>query len=171
MIDFKIHKEEQLFSIKGISDDSKSHKFFYSLLFNLLKDTGYGLIHTKRNNYETSVIAFFRDKNESQDIKDLKIANDLFELSFYFDNHESGKSILIGMIDLWDAFQHTAYYFFPSEKLLKLNYEKILMNNYSWKEIVTFSSCFMLFKGAEEDVIWLAKSSNLKFKSGVPPQK
>jgi len=165
MIDIKIHKKEnnQLLSIKGVGSDYSSRQYLIGLLNKLRQFTGYVLIHVRRNNYNDSSIERLKKEGEILGIRNLKIESNLFEISFDFNETEVKEDLLFILVDLWYCFQQPVYYFFLNEENSKLNYKNILNKNLSWKETVELSNSFVMFKGAEEDVVWIGKSDNLEF--------
>ncbi len=165
MIDVKVHENEnnQLLSIKGIDGDFYSKQYILCLIRKLFEQTNYVLIRVKRNNYQDPCIERLRNLGYSLGVKDLEIDSDLFEISFNFNVKESNQTLLLILVDLWYAFEQPNYYFFNTKEDFRLNYERILINNPSWLVITNMTSVYVMFKGAEEDVIWLGKSINLGF--------
>lgn len=165
MIDIKTHKNEnnQLLSIKGVDYDYQSKQYILRLLIKLIQFTGYVLIHVKRNNYKDSAIDKLKKESTALGIINLKVDPILFEISFNFNSSKSKEELLPILVDLWYSFQQPVYYFFTDEKELECHNEVLLSNNLSWKEVVDLSNSYVMFKGAEEDVIWLGKSEELEF--------
>jgi hypothetical protein len=164
-MDIKIHKNEnnQLLSIKGVDYDYQSKQYIFKLLNKLIQLAGYVLIKVRRNNYEHSSIDKLKKEGTSLGIKNLKVDSNLFEISFNFNTAKPKQELLPLIVDLWYCFQQPVYYFFTNEDSLEYNNEILLNNNFSWKEVVDLSSSYVMFKGAEEDVIWIGKSDELDF--------
>lgn len=164
-MDIKNHKNEnnQLLSIKGVNYDYQSKQYILKILNRLIQSAGYVLIHVKRNNYKHYSIDKIRNEGEFLGITNLKVESNLFEISFNFNHCKSKDELLSVLVELWYCFQQPAYYFFTDEEALGNNNEIILKNNLSWKEVIDLSNSYVMFKGAEEDVIWIGKSDELEF--------
>ncbi|GGZ24767.1 hypothetical protein GCM10007049_16460 [Echinicola pacifica] len=164
-MDIKTHKNEnnQLLSIKGVDYDYQSKQFILKLLNKLIQFAGNVLIQLRRNNYEDSSIDKLKKEGVSLGVKSLKVDSNLFEISFNFNAAKSKEELLPLIVDLWYCFQQPVYYFFTNEERLEYNNEILLNNNLSWKEVVDLSNSYVMFKGAEEDVIWIGKSDELEF--------
>lgn len=164
-MDIKTHKNEnnQLLSIKGVDYDYQSKQFILKLLNKLIQFAGNVLIQLRRNNYEDSSIDKLKKEGVSLGVKSLKVDSNLFEISFNFNAAKSKEELLPLIVDLWYCFQQPVYYFFTNEERLEYYNEILLNNNLSWKEVVDLSNSYVMFKGAEEDVIWIGKSDELEF--------
>lgn len=164
-MDIKTHENEnnQLLSIKGVDYDYQSKQYILRLLMKLSKCASCVLIHVKRNNYKDSAIDILKKEGTALGITNLEVDSKLFEISFSFNPTKSKEELLPILVDLWYCFQQPVFYFFTDEKQPE-HYNKALLNdNLSWKEVVNLSNSYVMFKGAEEDVIWIGKSDDLKF--------
>lgn len=164
-MDIIIYKNDnnQLLSIKGFDYDYQSKQYLLKLLNKLIQFAGYVLIQVRRNNYEDSSIDKLKKEGVSLGISSLKVDSNLFEISFKFDAAKSKEELLSVLVELWYSFEQPAYWFFTNEEALENNIEALLNNNLTWKEVVTLSNSYVMFKGIEEDVVWIGKSEELEF--------
>jgi len=58
---------------------------------------------------------------------------------------------------IWFHYQHVAFSFFRSSG------NKFITKVMSWKDITQKETSYVMFKGAEDDVVWIGKSKELKF--------
>lgn len=164
MIDIKIHKNEnnQLFSIKGIEYDYSSKMYVLRLLAKLVQSTSSVFIYARRNNYKDSSIEKLKIQQKELGIRNLRIDKKLFDVSFDFNASEASEELLSILVDLWYSFQQPGYCFFLEEEEFTSNYKGLLTGNWSWKQIVDSSNSYVMFRGAEDDVVWLGKSIDLE---------
>lgn len=78
-----------------------------------------------------------------------------FEISFSSAN--PNKSLFEFLPMIWFAYEHVSFSFFIENEI------EFDTKRKSWEEITSRFKSYMLFKGAEEDVIWIGKSNDLKF--------
>lgn len=165
MMDVKIHKNSnnQLLSIKGVGYNYQSKQYILKLLNKLTQSAGNVIIQVRRNNYKDSSINKIILDFDSLGISNLKVDKNLFEISFSFNSNKLNDELLQALVDFWFCFEQPSYYFLTNLEELILNQEILLNINLSWKEAVKVSNSYVMFKGIEEDVIWIGKSNKLEF--------
>lgn len=163
MKDIKIHDidHNNLCSIKSVEKGYSDKQYFFSILSRLFNLTGHLFVQARRPYYNVeSAIQNLRSIRDRVD--DLNITPNFFEISFYFDG-PSGDDDLFNLItDIWFEYEQPTFCFFY-EKHIHLSEKKI-----SWQEITRQWDSFVIFRGAEEDVVWIGKSSELKFSNIIP---
>ncbi|HFK5529480.1 TPA: hypothetical protein ACGZ99_003563 [Elizabethkingia anophelis] len=77
----------------------------------------------------------------------------------YINNDFKNIEILKILPELWFAFEHINIRF-TNAKVININdyYRK------PWYETTKLTESYIVFKGVEEDVVWIGKSDNLEFK-------
>lgn len=156
MKDIKIHNKEKgnLISIKPLEDiyaDRRYLIFVIVNLFNLTKECLY--VEASRPNYDVS--------NIIKKLKGILINNDSFKSSFFelsFFCNEVDDALLDILSEIWFAYEHPAYCFFVEDKI------GFDVKRQAWSHITSQIDSFVMFKGAEEDVLWIGKSDDLEFR-------
>ncbi|MNG72952.1 hypothetical protein D3C87_875210 [compost metagenome] len=154
MKDFKIHSDEggNLLSIKPLEDVYSDRVYFINLILTLSFEKSYFIINASRPNYdEPDLLAKLKSVLDNKE----NFSYDNFELAF------AGRILSQETVNLlpsiWFHYQHVTFTFFCNP-VIKFNTKRI-----PWYDITTKVSSYVLFKGAEEDVVWIGKSKELKF--------
>lgn len=165
MINLKIHPtfDHQLCSVRGIDESYPGKRYLQKLFHKLFERTGHVLLFARRNNYNFPLLNKIINEEQILGIKNLKISNDLFEVSFCFYETASIFELQDILVDLWFAYEQISILFFVEKSELSEYWLKILNGNLSWNQITNMGTLFILFKGVEEDVAWIGKSRNLEF--------
>ncbi|MEY3239548.1 MAG: hypothetical protein RIR11_986 [Bacteroidota bacterium] len=87
----------------------------------------------------------------------MNVTEDFFEVSFMCTKDDINNRLLWQLSELWICFQHVS--FVITSKKGTINFQKKL----AWNKIIHIVSSFVLFKGVEEDVVWVGKSDDLTF--------
>lgn len=155
MKELKIHSKEKnnLLSIKPIDDNYLDKNYLISIirsLFTLTKGCFY--VEVSRPNFDTSYLAL-----ELQSIldRDSGFRYTAFEILFY--SKHINEELLKVLSVLWFSYEHVSFCF------LKKSESEIDLKRKSWYEITEKFESYVLFKGVEEDVIWIGKNKKLKF--------
>ena len=156
--------QNNLCSIKSVKNDYSGSLFLLDLLRDFSNYTNSVIVHVRRNNYITSAIEKLKETDIKLEINELKIDKNLFEVSFWFNNTNLNDEILRIMRDLWFAFEQPAFCFYMNQGQLENNREEIISKNLSWQQITNKSDVYVVFKGAEEDVIWIGKNNKMEYK-------
>lgn len=149
-----------LCSIKSIDASYQGRTYLISLIEKLLNLTdGQLFVEFSRPNYNVSQIVEKLMSFNSQ-IKNLSSKLNFQELSFVLDPRNCEYNLLDILSQCWFAFEHGTLCFFLGKQFSRPSREE------SWYEITQKSSSFVMFKGIEEDVIWIGKSDDLEFNLG-----
>jgi hypothetical protein len=146
--------QNNLCSIKSIKDNY-SDKIYMKNIVKKLSDltTGFFHIDASRPTYEYNVTELaILIKNVLNDADSLKY-NDFGVL---LSKHKIDSDLLELLPMIWFSYQHAAFCFFEEE--IKLD-----VNRKAWYDITKNSKSYVMFKGAEEDVIWIGKSQEFNF--------
>lgn len=156
MRDIKVHKKENnnLCSINFLRDGNLDDSFL-ERLFLSLSNLAVGNIYVEMSRPNYSIDSIVHLLEEETTVKNLFI--DHFELSFYHSAHSLNDHLLTALIECWHAFEHSLICFSFGSK------DVLFPKNKSWQEYIEYYTCFVAFKGAEENVVWLGKSTNLDF--------
>ena len=144
-----------LSSIKSIEDNYSDKSYMHEIMENLYNLTGGTIyIHAIYDNYDLTTITSGISKSIDK-ISNLLHSNNFNEISFECDILDYNLYELIK--EMWFAYEQMILIFFSNKK------EKFDGNKVSWEKVTLENNCFAIFKGIEEDVIWIGKSENLKF--------
>ncbi len=157
MKDLKIHNNEKgdLLSIKSIENTYYDRNYFISIvttLFSLTKGCFY--VEVSRHNYDYNAI------NLILQLKAILNSNCNFEHTNFgtsFCTNELNESLLETLPVIWFAYEHIAFCFFTENKI------EFNVKRKPWYEITKMSKSYVLFKGIEDDVIWIGKNNEMKF--------
>ena len=155
MKNIKIHYNENgnLISIKPLEDIYADRQYLISVIDNLFKRTkGCLYIEASRPNFEVNHII--------EKLKTILKHNDSFESNDFrlsFQCNEITNELFYILAKIWFAYEHGSISFFPIEKI---NFE---INQLAWYDITTYTDSIVMFKGVEEDVIWIGKSDKYEF--------
>ncbi|MBB2950106.1 hypothetical protein [Sphingobacterium sp. JUb56] len=154
MKEHKIHSNEggNLLSIKSFENTYSDRNCLINAILNLSEKMGYFYINASRPDYTDSEL--LSKLNLVLNDKKNFIYNN-FEISFEGTNLNEEVINLLPLI--WFHYQHVAFSFFRSSG------KKFITKGMSWKDITQKETSYVMFKGAEEDVVWIGKSKELKF--------
>jgi hypothetical protein len=159
MKELKIHNNEKgnLLSIKPV-DDTYSDRSYFIIIITTLFALTKGCFHVQasRPNYNTIDLAI--------QLKGILSSNCNFRYTDFeisFCNTKAEENLLEFLPLIWFAYEHISISFFIENKI------EIDIKRKSWDEITKSSKSYVLFKGVEEDVIWIGKSSELEFDLGL----
>ena len=169
MTNVKVHGkfDNQLLSIKGVDPNYSGKIYLQNVLNVLIQNSHCTLIHVRRNYYEDHNLKRLASQVRNLLVEDIRIEDDLFEISFHFSKDQLTGDVLWILIDLWFSFEQPAFFFLKETGSLEVNYERFLTESLSWSQIANIASSCLMFKSVEEDVVWIGKSSDLSFDSIV----
>jgi hypothetical protein len=155
-IDYKKH-EYNLCSIKFSGD----HYFIRTNLIAVLEShlaLVEGDLYVEIARPEEDVNGLINQLNRVNSIANsMNVQKDFFEINFTCKRDDINNDLFWRLSELWFCFQHVS--FVMVSKKGKFNFQNRLM----WNKITDIVSCFVLFKGVEEDVVWIGKSDGLTF--------
>lgn len=158
MKEIKIHSKDHgnLLSIAELRDGYEGEKYLASTIQELsILTGGYVYADLSRPNYDVSAqIAHLRNALSGHDVT---VAKEYFEVTFVYSLSQSNDDLFAIMAKLWFAFEHVSYIFSADKSRISDIRRK------SWYEVTSRLTSYMMFKGAEDSVLWIAKSDNLKF--------
>jgi hypothetical protein len=154
MKDLKIHNNAggNLLSIKSVVDVYSDREYFINLILTLSSETGYLYINASRPDYD--------DPSLLEKLK-LVLGN---KDNFSYNNFEitfEGKILNQEIVNLlptiWFHYQHVSFTF-SHNRAIKFNIKML-----PWYGVTAKVSSYVFFKSAEDDVVWIGKSKELKF--------
>lgn len=159
MKELKIHSNEKgnLLSIKPVDNTYSNRSYFIFIITTLFALTkGCFYVEASRPNYNTNDLLI--------QLKEVLSSNcnfryTDFEISFW--DTKAGEKSLAFLPSIWFAYEHISVSFFVENNI------EIDIKRKSWDEITESSKSYVLFKGVEEDVIWIGKSNDLEFDLGL----
>ncbi|OPB93807.1 hypothetical protein BAS10_12895 [Elizabethkingia meningoseptica] len=148
-----------LLSIKSTYKHLRQMEFLLESIFAILHNQlpGCLFIECSRPTYEYELNYLNDEIKKSIGDKDIYFFANTFEIR-YSDNDFKNNEILNILPKLWFAFEHLCFRF--------TNVKNNNVNDYyrrPWYEITNVVESYIVFKGIEEDIIWLGKSNNLEF--------
>jgi hypothetical protein len=143
--------------IKSVSNTLSDRNYLIALIEYLFSATGgYLYVEMSRPNWNTD-----RIKNRLQEISfisdGLQMSDEDFELSFSCKEKPLDASFLYLLPEIWFTFEHGVFCFFVDAE------SPMPTRRSSWNKITEFASAFVMFRGPEEDVVWIGKSEDLAF--------
>lgn len=152
---------EQLISIKPVEDNTAGIKYLSNIIQNLLKVADGGLyVYYCRPNYSVpSLIVRLKGMLKESNIP--FIADD-FELSFVCNATLLSSGFVNLLSTIWFAFEQSSICFL-SEKAINDNGLK----RKAWNEITSMMKSYVMFRGMEENVLWIGKSMDLEFNEQI----
>lgn len=142
-----------LMSVKPIDDIYSDRKYLSAVIFSLADSAKRTIcVDTSRSNYEIS--NSYKSILSSQEFS--YGALDWNNLSFCCDN-TAINSLQALLVEMWFAFEYSAYYFFV-DKVPDYNFRRM-----AWSKVVNDTLGYVIFKGAESNVLWIGKSQTLGF--------
>ena len=144
---------ENLCTIKPVNDTHSDRYYMQAIIKTLLSLTrGKFYVEVSRENYATTYL--------KENLKQIMVDNNSFkfssfEVSFFSDG--ISEELIEILPQLWFAYEHTAFCFFEENEI------GINIKRKPWSEITTNTKSYVLFKGMQEDVIWIGKSNELTF--------
>lgn len=157
MKELKIHKNTggNLCSIASL-DDNYSDRLYLSTLISNVFNMANGLLHVKvsRPNYSLDNIL---EKLKALDLVkgSLLVEAHNFELSFLYNKKIIDCELTWFLSNIWFAFEQASYTFLVNEN------SEPLQSRTSWVQITVEAPAYVMFKGAEENVVWIGKSLEL----------
>lgn len=149
--------DSNLCSIKSVEDIHSDRMYIISLVESFYNMTGRLLyVDVSRPNYDVNDIIEHINRIQSN-ICDLFIGPNYFELSFAIDKDKIVNEVFYVISELWFAFEHPCFCFFLEEKNLLFNKRS------TWYDTTEKTLSFVMFKDAEEDVVWVGKSRDLEW--------
>ncbi|RFM27926.1 hypothetical protein [Deminuibacter soli] len=157
MKEVKEHNDKNgcLISIKSVKDTDADRLYFINVISRLSDSVkGYSYFQFSRPNYNVSdIIKELRIIQHTND--KLSCSDDYFECVFVCT--EISVSLLRCLSLIWFAFDHCAFCLFDTPSI-PLNIDR-----QSWYYITSMSRSFVVFKGAEDDVVWIGKSNSIEY--------
>ncbi|MNK15202.1 hypothetical protein D3C87_333370 [compost metagenome] len=154
MKDLKIHNnaDGNLLSIKSVVDIYSDREYFINLILKLSFETGYFYINASRPEFdEASLLEKLKLVLDNKD----NFSYNNFEITFEGTilNQEIGNLLP----SIWFNYQHVSFTF-SHNRAIKFNIKML-----PWYDVTAKVSSYVFFKGAEDDVVWIGKSKELKF--------
>ena len=150
MNDIRIHKES-LISIKSIDSDLDGQIHLSNIIQNLFSITGYLYVEASRPNCPmTDIIDLVKG------LKTNSIDWYLDDFCLMFSLTDSDHIISRTLSKTWFAYEHCIICFFTQKPLR-------LKKRIPWHEITAGNKSFVMFRGPEEDVVWIGKSYDFDF--------
>ncbi|WP_207622466.1 hypothetical protein, partial [Niastella koreensis] len=85
-----------------------------------------------------------------------------FEFYLYINIELLNQRVFDLICLIWETYEYPTLIFSKEiDPFLKIKPNKII--NGSWKEVTLLSMSYILFKGIEDDVLWIGKSKDLEF--------
>jgi hypothetical protein len=161
MKDIHYHKEN-LCSIARIENSFSGKYILRDILNRILRSTVL-VIATIERPFYTVQSSIAEISTISTELKDLIIAENLFSISFKYYTKENNDDFINTFLEIWFEYEQPAFSFFVIGQDLQ-TYKNLEIHRHMYVEQITaLSPCYVLFRGIEEDVIWIGKSDNLKF--------
>lgn len=167
MKDIKVHNNI-LLSIKPIiMDVYYDRQYFKDIIIEYIKISKTIYVGAMRPEQKT--------KNLIENIRKVIPKTDMFishhrelnEIALFIEITEMNINIQDNVIDIilniWTIYEQPALVFSINNQFSIEERTLLASNRLSWEKTVNLTSSYMIFKGVEDDVLWISKSSNLVF--------
>lgn len=151
------NNDYNLCSIKRLEPFYSDKRYLIGLISKILKLTGHLLITAQRPYYDVDSL-MKRLRLLSHKLYELKVSSDFFSLSFSHSSADVDDDVLILISDIWFQYEQPMFCF-------SLDSNVSFSRRGSWDEITKQWRSYVFFKGTQEDVLWIGKSSELEFSS------
>jgi hypothetical protein len=155
MADINSHGQN-LFSIADIEDTFGRRSQLRALINKVLSLASSVHIEAKRPVFQPS-LSYRLINDIAGQIENLELADDLFSLSFDYVAREQNDQVLKLLLELWFDYEQPFFCFFQAAS----NEKRKIEPKMTWKEVIALEPCLVMFKSAEENVIWIGKSETL----------
>jgi hypothetical protein len=146
---------ETLFSIAEVNDSFNGRYKVRGLINKIMPSTSFIYAEARRPSFQPSV-SYALIKRVSGQIKHLNLSEDLFSVSFDYLTRENNEDIVQLLAELWFDYEQPFFSFFQS--ILEDEKKEKIKPTMMWDEVAEIAPCFVLFRSAEENVIWVGKS-------------
>ena len=154
--------QNNLCSIKSIENDFSGRLYFLNLLRRLTSNLNIIFYANMQRPYYDIEGAVAKINALKDSLFELKISDDFFNISFNVMQPNLSDSILQLIVDLWFDFEQPLFVIAKDEKPPKVL--KLLRNKFiKWNDITETIQAYTIYRGAEEDVVWIGKSEELEF--------
>ena len=152
-------------SIAEISADYAGAQRLYRIVNCLLETTKSVFALVERTYYGDATLSIASIVNLADEIKDVKVADDLFSISFYYRVLKNNDGFTNAFLQFWREYEQPVFFFFTKE-LEPNSYNSVLENKkISIQEkgtrIFNLAPCYRTFKSVEDDVLWIEKYTEL----------
>lgn len=161
MVDIKFHNDN-LCSIAGIDNNFSGKSIIRGVLNEIISQASFIAVEAYRPYYE--IIESLKSVSKiSEEIDYLTVAPDKFYILFNYFVKADNDNFVETFLNIWFEFEQPSFTFLT--EMPEINSDKGLFfdKNLKYKELVESLNCFLLFRSAEEDVMWISKSDHLKF--------
>lgn len=161
MVDVKFHNEN-LCSIAGLENSFLGRFTMKEILSGLLRDTEILVAEGLRPYYDIELSKNSVSKIRSS-IADYEVTNNWFSISFVYLVGSDNDYFLQSLINIWFEYEQPSFCFFSSKNAFEKYKSRIDHKNLPWSQITELCSCYVVFRAAEEDVMWIGKSKTKNF--------
>lgn len=159
-----LHEKGMLLSIKPFQVDNYYDKiFFIELLSNYITISKRVYIIGRRPEYDASTW-IHKIEQRILNIKEatsIQITNRDISIVIY---DSSNKHLAVDIITyIWNAYEQPSVIFMTNSNIDIKTHISLLSTRTSWENVVSASSSYCFFRGIEDDVLWLGRSSELSF--------
>ena len=145
--------QNNLCSIKSIENNYSDRNYMESIIYSLLNMTHDRFyVEASRPNYEITSL--------EESLKHIMLDNKTFKFTNFgisFSDNRVSKELIEILPLIWFGYEHIAICFFIRNEI------QFDIKRKPWYEITENQQSYVLFKGIEEDVIWIGKSKELTF--------
>ena len=159
---FKKHNNN-LVSISFEGNDYHIRSFIRNVFEKLLDTSNYSIIETRRpyHGVEKTISKMDIVLDYLKDISCDKYFN---EMSFLYDRNKLMDFDFIELcVEVWFEYEQPCFVFSNLENDKSGNNINPMMKNLKWDKKINYYKGYILFRGVEENVIWIGKSLDIEF--------
>lgn len=147
---------DMLFSVGGIVDTFGGRSRIRAIINQIVPLTVSIFVEMKRPvSPYTSVSNLLGGR--SVFIENLNVIKNGFLVTFDYLIRESNDEIVDMLIDMWFEYEQPFVSFFQSVS----KEARSINSKMTWRDVTELESCFVLFKKAEQEVVWVGKSKDI----------
>lgn len=162
MKDIYYHKNENLCSIGRIGDTISGKSIIREVLNVILPKTELVFAKIERPNYE-SMPSIKSVAEISSEIEELKFPEEGYSMTFKYYPKADNDNFIKTLSRLWlDHEQPTFSFFLPGQEP-QFYKDLHVGRQLAWDEVTALAPCYIVYKGIQEDVLWIGWSDNLEF--------
>jgi hypothetical protein len=145
---------ESLCSIAQIENSFSGKYILRDILNRILRNT-FHIIATIERPFYTVQSSIAAISNTSSELENLNIDEKLFSISFKYYTKENNDDFINLFLEVWFEYEQPTFSFFTTGQNTETYKNLEVHRRMNVEQITALSPCYVLFRGIEEDVLWV----------------